>query len=54
MKWVSVIPIWVVGFEADFQGALEKDHNTLTNNFTVTGDDRCTVSYFFETIANTV
>jgi outer membrane immunogenic protein len=26
-------PIWVVGLEADFQGALEKDSNTLTNNF---------------------
>ena len=24
-------PIWVVGFEADFQGAAEKDHNTLSN-----------------------
>jgi len=29
-------PLWVVGVEADFQGALEKDHNTLTNNFSVT------------------
>jgi len=28
-------PIWVVGVEADFQGALEKDHNTLTGNFSV-------------------
>jgi outer membrane immunogenic protein len=28
-------PIWVVGVEADFQGALEKDHNTLTNPFSV-------------------
>jgi outer membrane immunogenic protein len=28
-------PIWVVGVEADFQGALEKDHNTVTGNFTV-------------------
>src|SRR5690242_19688328 len=27
-------PIWVVGLEADFQGALEKDTNTLTNSFT--------------------
>jgi outer membrane immunogenic protein len=27
-------PIWVVGLEADFQGALEKDSNTLTSNFT--------------------
>jgi outer membrane immunogenic protein len=27
-------PIWVVGLEADFQGALEKDHTTLTNDFT--------------------
>jgi len=26
-------PIWVVGFEADFQGALEKDSNTFTNPF---------------------
>jgi len=26
-------PIWVVGFEADFQGAAEKDSNTLTNPF---------------------
>jgi len=26
-------PIWLVGFEADFQGALEKDSNTLTNPF---------------------
>jgi outer membrane immunogenic protein len=26
-------PIWVVGFEADFQGALEKDSNTLSNAF---------------------
>jgi outer membrane immunogenic protein len=25
-------PTWVVGLEADFQGALEKDSNTLTNN----------------------
>jgi len=29
-------PIWVVGFEADFQGALEKDSNTLPNDFTLT------------------
>jgi opacity protein-like surface antigen len=29
----QVTPIWVVGLEADFQGALEKDQNTLTNNF---------------------
>jgi outer membrane immunogenic protein len=29
----QVSPIWVVGLEADFQGALEKDRNTLTNNF---------------------
>jgi len=29
-------PLWVVGVEADFQGADEKDHNTLTNNFSVT------------------
>jgi outer membrane immunogenic protein len=28
-------PIWVVGFEADFQGALERDHITLTDNFSV-------------------
>jgi outer membrane immunogenic protein len=27
-------PIWVVGLEADFQGAIEKDSNTLTGNFT--------------------
>jgi outer membrane immunogenic protein len=26
-------PTLVAGFEADFQGALERDHNTLTNNF---------------------
>jgi outer membrane immunogenic protein len=26
-------PLWVVGLEADFQGALEKDSNTLTDNF---------------------
>jgi outer membrane immunogenic protein len=31
----QVSPIWVVGLEADFQGAVEKDHNTLTNNFSV-------------------
>jgi outer membrane immunogenic protein len=35
-------PLWVVGLEADFQGADEKDHSTLTQNFssglfTVTG-----------------
>jgi outer membrane immunogenic protein len=30
----QVSPIWVVGFEADFQGALERDSNTLTSNFT--------------------
>jgi outer membrane immunogenic protein len=29
----QVSPIWVVGVEADFQGALEKDHNTLTGTF---------------------
>ena len=28
-------PIWVVGLEADFQGAVEKDSATLTNSFTV-------------------
>jgi outer membrane immunogenic protein len=28
-------PIWVVGLEADFQGALEKDTNTLTNAFDI-------------------
>src|SRR5690349_11531511 len=28
-------PIWVVGLEADFQGALEKDHSTLTDNFSL-------------------
>ena len=27
-------PIWVVGFEADFQGADEKEHSTLTQAFT--------------------
>jgi outer membrane immunogenic protein len=26
-------PLIVVGLEADFQGAIEKDHNTLTSNF---------------------
>jgi len=26
-------PIWVAGLEADFQGADEKDHSTLTNSF---------------------
>ena len=26
-------PLIVLGVEADFQGALEKDQNTLTNNF---------------------
>ena len=30
----QVSPIWVVGLEADFQGALEKDTTTLTNSFT--------------------
>jgi outer membrane immunogenic protein len=30
-------PIWVVGFEADFQGSVEKDHNTLTNPFSFSG-----------------
>jgi outer membrane immunogenic protein len=30
-------PIWVVGLEADFQGAAEKDHNTLTNSFSGPG-----------------
>jgi outer membrane immunogenic protein len=30
-------PIWVVGLEADFQGALEKDHNTLTDSFSLPG-----------------
>jgi outer membrane immunogenic protein len=29
-------PIWVVGLEADFQGALERDSSTLTNNFSGT------------------
>src|SRR5262249_28922377 len=28
-------PIWVAGVEADFQGALEKDSNTLSSNFTL-------------------
>ena len=26
-------PLWVVGLEADFQGADERDHSTLTQNF---------------------
>jgi outer membrane immunogenic protein len=26
-------PVWVVGLEADFQGADEKEHSTLTSNF---------------------
>jgi outer membrane immunogenic protein len=26
-------PMWVVGLEADFQGAVERDHDTLTNDF---------------------
>jgi outer membrane immunogenic protein len=30
-------PIWVVGFEADFQGSLEKDHNTLAHDFNLGG-----------------
>jgi outer membrane immunogenic protein len=32
-------PIWVVGLEADFQGALERDSNNLSNpvSFTLTG-----------------
>jgi outer membrane immunogenic protein len=29
----QVSPLWVVGVEADFQGALERDSSTLTNNF---------------------
>jgi outer membrane immunogenic protein len=29
----QVSPIWVVGLEADFQGAVERDHSTLTSNF---------------------
>jgi outer membrane immunogenic protein len=29
----QVSPIWVVGLEADFQGALERDSTILTNNF---------------------
>jgi outer membrane immunogenic protein len=29
-------PIWVVGLEADFQGALEKDSNNLSNAFDTT------------------
>src|SRR5690349_4010069 len=33
----QVSPIWVVGLEADFQGALEKDHTTLNNIYTVSG-----------------
>jgi outer membrane immunogenic protein len=28
-------PIWVVGFEADFQGALEKDRNGFSNSFSI-------------------
>jgi outer membrane immunogenic protein len=28
-------PLWVVGVEADFQGSAEKNHNTLTGNFSV-------------------
>jgi outer membrane immunogenic protein len=28
-------PLIVVGLEADFQGALERDHNTTTNSFSV-------------------
>jgi outer membrane immunogenic protein len=30
-------PLIVVGLEADFQGALERDHDTLTNSFSLTG-----------------
>jgi outer membrane immunogenic protein len=30
-------PIWVVGIEADFQGAAERDHNFLSNPFSLTG-----------------
>jgi outer membrane immunogenic protein len=33
----QISPIWVVGLEADFQGAVEKDHNTLTDNFSISG-----------------
>jgi outer membrane immunogenic protein len=29
-------PIWVVGLEADFQGAIEKDRSALTNTFSRT------------------
>jgi outer membrane immunogenic protein len=29
----QISPIWVVGFEADFQGALERDSNTVTSTF---------------------
>jgi outer membrane immunogenic protein len=32
----QVSPLWVVGLEADFQGALEKDNVILANNFTST------------------
>jgi outer membrane immunogenic protein len=32
----QISPIWVVGLEADIQGALEKDHNTLTDPFSHT------------------
>src|SRR5262249_44343996 len=28
-------PIWVAGLEADFQGALERDTNTLSNPFNI-------------------
>jgi outer membrane immunogenic protein len=31
----QVSPIWVVGLEADIQGALEKDHGTLSTSFSV-------------------
>jgi outer membrane immunogenic protein len=31
-------PIWVGGIEADFQGALEKDHSTFSTPFTATGE----------------
>src|SRR5690242_10839783 len=37
-------PLIVLGLEADFQGALEKDHSTLTNNFTAPVDSNVEVA----------
>jgi outer membrane immunogenic protein len=34
-------PLIVLGLEADFQGALERDHSTLTSNFTVREECLC-------------